>query len=104
MRALAPKITSKYDKQPDTINFRPLLKKFNSRFLSQKKPYQSSGEIWRLLTQVSGVEFFEQGPKIYSFWLFGIVFERPLALLERMLWIQEERKSDQLMHEFRRPP
>ena len=30
--------------------FGPLLKNSNSRFLSQKTPYQSYGVIWRLLT------------------------------------------------------
>jgi len=41
-----------------------VLKKINSRFLSQKTPYQLCGVIWRLLTQESGVGFFEQGPEI----------------------------------------
>jgi hypothetical protein len=35
-----------FDKVSKAINFRPLLKNFNSRFLGQKTPYHAEKMIW----------------------------------------------------------
>jgi len=47
----------RYDKVPEAVHFRALLKSFNSRFLSQKTPYQ----LCRFLSYV--LMFFKQGPE-----------------------------------------
>ena len=62
----------KYDKVPEAINFRALAQKIQLKHLESKVTISIICVIWRLWTQESWVEFFEQGPKIYSFRLFVI--------------------------------